>query len=324
MKEWPKPTLLISKCLNDHKCRYDGSSATSDTFKTLLPYINIIEVCPEQDIGLETPREAIRLMSQNNSIHLISPKLNKDYTKQMTELADDIICKLKQKDIDGALLKSHSPSCGIKDIKIYYSDKKGSASSKGSGIFGGKLCDSFSSLPIEDEGRINNFLIREHFLTRIFTLAEFKTVYSTNKISSLLEFHAKNKLLFMAYNQTGLKKLGNIAANRLSLNIDEVFKEYYKELCNQFLKLPRYTSVINVFNHALGYFDKELNSKEKNFFNELIEKFRVGKIPQSVIINLLKSYAIRFNNDYLLSQTLLEPYPEELIDICDSGKGTVR
>ena len=38
--------------------------------------------------------------------------------------------------VDGFILKSKSPSCGIKEVKIYKGIEKGSASVKGSGLFG--------------------------------------------------------------------------------------------------------------------------------------------------------------------------------------------
>lgn len=324
MKLWSKPTLFISKCLGEHKCRYNGESSTSSTLNSLKPYINLIEICPEESIGLPTPRETIRLINTNGQIRLINPKTLVDYTSKMTEFTNEIAIKLDNENIQGFLLKTRSPSCGIRDVKIYSSAEKGCSSSKGKGLFGGKIYELFSYLPMEEDGRIKNFTIREHFLTRIFILAEFHDVVIDSKLSTLIDFHSKNKLLFMAYNQTGLKRLGRIVANHENLEEKDVFDQYYKELCKQISKAPRYTSVINVFMYSMGYFNEKLSHEEKKFFLETLEKFRLGKVPQSVLINLLKSYAIRFNNEYLLSQSFLEPYPEDLMDLTDSGKGIVR
>ncbi|MFB0514534.1 MAG: DUF1722 domain-containing protein [Candidatus Bathyarchaeia archaeon] len=40
-----------------------------------------------------------------------------------------------------------------------------------------------------------------------------------------------------------------------------------------------------------------------------------SKLPPSVNTGILKSWIIRFKEDYLLKQTFFESYPEELTDI---------
>jgi uncharacterized protein YbgA (DUF1722 family) len=44
-------------------------------------------------------------------------------------------------------------------------------------------------------------------------------------------------------------------------------------------------------------------------------------VPASVVVSLLRSWALRFKTSYLLGQSILEPYPRELVEITDSGKG---
>jgi uncharacterized protein YbgA (DUF1722 family) len=65
----------------------------------------------------------------------------------------------------------------------------------------------------------------------------------------------------------------------------------------------------------MGYFKNEISSGEKSFFLDSIEKYRNGIYPLFVCLNILKSWIIRFNNEYLGEQTFFEPYPEELIPI---------
>lgn len=322
---WPKPTLIVSKCLGNTPCRYDGEATPCGLINKLKYFSNIIEVCPEEGIGLPTPRNAIRLISSSDdSVNLIDPKTLKDYTKNMCEFANEMCIQYDTISPNAFILKGRSPSCGIQGVKIYKGTEKGAASRKGKGIFAMEVMKNFKNIPIEEEGRLNNFDIREHFLIRIFVFAKFDEIKNTNKIKDLVEFHSKNKLLFMAYNQVGLKRLGNVVANHSHKDIKEILDEYNTNLILQLRKQPKYTSLINTYNHAFGYFSNNLNSEEKEFFLETLDKFRLGKVPRSVITNLLKSYAIRFNNDYLLSQSILEPYPEELLDISDSGKGVVR
>ena len=323
MKHWNKVTLVISKCLGDSPCRYDGQKSPCSIVKELKPFSKIIEVCPEQEIGLPTPRESIRLLSKNNSVQIIEPTTKKNLTPLMNEFAEEFLSSLDEKYITGFLLKSRSPSCGIKDVKIYNSIVKGASFEKGKGIFAEALYKKFPNAIIEEDGRIKNFSIREHFLTRLFTLSSFKKVQIENTHSSLLKFHSLNKLLFKSYNQLIQKDLGQIVANHKNLSLSNIFELYEENLLKLMINPPSYKRNINVLNHSLGYFE-ELEIKEKEFFYEILSKYRTGKVPLSVPKMLLKSYAIRFSNNYLLSQTFLEPYPEELIDLSDSGKGVNR
>ena len=79
--------------------------------------------------------------------------------------------------------------------------------------------------------------------------------------------------------------------------------------------------MINAFQHAFGGLSANLTSKERQFFLNSLEEYRDERIPASTLIHLLKSWAIRFENHYLLDQYLMEPYPHELVEITDSGKG---
>ncbi|MFP4019566.1 MAG: DUF1722 domain-containing protein, partial [Bacteroidales bacterium] len=86
-------------------------------------------------------------------------------------------------------------------------------------------------------------------------------------------------------------------------------------------KKPLFTSWINVVQHAFGFISDNLRPDEKQFFLNAIEEYRDERIPLSVLIKLLHSWAIRFEQEYLINQTFLSPYPLDLSDIKDSGKG---
>jgi uncharacterized protein YbgA (DUF1722 family)/uncharacterized protein YbbK (DUF523 family) len=316
-----KPAVLISKCLGFDACRYNGVTIFNNFVESLKPYVNYITVCPEVEIGLGVPREPIRVVSDKGILRLIQPATARDITENMHDFCTTFLSSLKS--IDGCLLKSRSPSCGIKDVKMYPRMEKSASIGKGSGFFGAAVIDHFLHLPIEDEGRITNFRIREHFLTKLFAFARFREMSTTHSIKSLIQFHTENKLLFMVYNQKELKILGQIVANREQQPLQEIIQQYREHFFNTFTTLPRYMSNINVLTHAMGYFKKYLSHREKKFFLDSLEKYRQGKIPLSVNLGIINSWIIRFGEDYLSHQTYFSPYPETLIEITDSGKGKV-
>lgn len=140
-------------------------------------------------------------------------------------------------------------------------------------------------------------------------------------MSALIEFHSKNKLLFMAYGQVKLKSLGQIVANKDKKDVEEVFSRYSEKLYELLQNNPDFHKWINVLMHGFGFISHELNKEEKKFFLEKIEEYRDERIPRSTIKSILHSWAIRFDNQHLLTQTLLNPFPNDLVEITDSGKG---
>ncbi len=320
-----RPNLFISKCLEHGHCRYDGSQIVSPEVKRFMPYVNFIYACPEMDIGLPSPRQAIRkIMNEENQERLVYSMTGEDVTDDMNSYIEKKLEELKTLALDGMILKSRSPSCGFKEVKMYKSHGKTQAiSNKSRGFFGGAMIDHFPELMIEDEGRLSNFNIREHFLTNVFTKASYKKVKNTAKMKDLVQFHSHNKYLMMAYNQTQLKTLGKLVANHEKHAIGHVLELYEEHLTLLLKTTPQPKRVVNVIMHLLGYFSKNLSAQEKAYFLDLLEQYSQQRIPVSALMSVLKSWAIRFNNEYLLEQTIFEPYPKELITVSDSGKGRI-
>jgi len=44
------------------------------------------------------------------------------------------------------------------------------------------------------------------------------------------------------------------------------------------------------------------------------------RIPNSSVVSMLKTWALRDKSEYILKQTILSPYPKELVELSDSGK----
>ncbi|MCT8138157.1 DUF523 and DUF1722 domain-containing protein [Anaerobacillus sp. CMMVII] len=319
MGEFVKPRVIVSKCLEFQGCRYDGEIIRDQTVHNLLPYVEFIPVCPEVEIGLGVPRDVIRVIDNDGMDQLYQPAKKIDLTNKMNQFSEQFLTEVG--DIDGFILKNRSPSCGINDVKVYAGIEKAPVIRTSSGLFGSKVQAQYGHLAVEDEGRLKNFTIREHFFTKLFTIASFKKLKKEGLLADLVEYHAKNKYLFMAYQPTILKKLGNIVGNHKKKSLQQIFEEYEVELYHLFAKLPKYTSNISVSQHLFGYFSKQLSAKEKEFFISMIDKYKKKKVPLSSVASLLHSWAIRFDNEYLLKQTYFQPYPEKLIEISDSGKG---
>jgi uncharacterized protein YbgA (DUF1722 family)/uncharacterized protein YbbK (DUF523 family) len=318
-KKSSRPIIIVSKCLGFEHCRYNGEIINDEFAGRMADHVDYRPVCPEVEIGLGVPRDPIHIVSKRGALSLVQPATGRDVTGLMLDFCRDFLGSLGE--VDGFLLKFRSPSCGTNDVKIYASNASSGAMGKGSGFFGNAVLESFPDLAVETEGRLKNFRLREHYLTRIFTMARWRETAEAGRMKDLIDFHSRHKFLLMAYNQAELKKLGAIAANQDHSNVGEVFGLYRQHLSRALSRMPRYTSNINVLMHALGYFTKGLSAKEKSYFLDTLQRYRDRAIPMSVPTSIMNSWIIRFDQDYLDQQVFFRPYPEELNLISDSGKG---
>jgi uncharacterized protein YbgA (DUF1722 family)/uncharacterized protein YbbK (DUF523 family) len=317
--EFPRPRIILSKCIELEACRYNGVMIPSPVVKLMMPHVDFLPVCPEVEIGLGVPRHPIRVVRVGTDLRLVQPETGKDLTDAMRGFVGGFLDAVK--DVDGFVLKFRSPSCGMKNVKVYSGPEKGAAASKGAGFFGGAVVRRFPGLAVEDEGRLTNFRIREHFLTKVFALAAFREVEAHGRMGDLVEFHTRNKLMLMGYSQRRLRLLGRLVANPERKPVKEVIGEYRAGLEAAMANAPRSTSCINVLMHAMGYFSKQLTHREKAFFLDSLQDFREERVPLSVPAGIMKSYVVRFEEPYLMNQTFFDPYPEEMVRITDSGKG---
>jgi uncharacterized protein YbgA (DUF1722 family)/uncharacterized protein YbbK (DUF523 family) len=314
-----KPRIVVSKCIEFEHCRWNGLVISSEFVRKLGGFVEFIQVCPEVEIGLGIPRDPIRIVRSDGGLRLVQPATGRDLTGDMVSFSERFLDALSP--VDGFILKSRSPSCGLKEVKIHAAADKPGGVGKGSGFFGRAVSERHPMLPIEDEGRLTNFRIREHFLTRIFTLARFRSTRDSGRMKDIVSFQAGNKLLLMAYNQTELRVLGRIVANQGKHPIGELLDEYEEHLLRALSRPARYTSDINVLMHALGYFSEKLGRAEKAFFLDTLEQYRNEKIPLSACLSVVRSWIARFGEPYLEMQSYFEPYPTGLVEITDSGKG---
>ncbi|MCA0985408.1 DUF523 and DUF1722 domain-containing protein [Halobacillus yeomjeoni] len=320
MSRFPVPRLVVSRCLEFEEVRYNGAVIPDKAVQRLQGFVDFIPVCPEVEIGLGVPREVIRIVDGGEDDEkLIQPKTGEELTGPMKEFSKAFIGSLS--DVDGFLLKNRSPTCGVQDVKVYQSEKNSQVVRKTTGFFAKEVLNQFGGLAIEEEGRMKNFTLRHHFLTKLFTLADFRRINKEKSLKSLQAFHSKNKYLFMAYHPGTLKLMGRTLANHDHLPIDAVLAHYEEHLYQLLSKPAKPSAHVNVCQHIAGYFKNELNKEEKRNFQSLVRQYSEEKVPLSAVISVLRSWVARFDSQYLQQQTYFEPYPEELVEISDSGKG---
>ncbi|WP_020611397.1 YbgA family protein [Sediminispirochaeta bajacaliforniensis] len=323
-KTFPRPKLFVSRCLGFDACRYNGLKIIDRSVELLKSHADIVTACPELAIGLGVPRKPIRVVEEEGRRMLYQPATENDYAAAMETWLGDYLDALGP--VDGFILKAKSPSCGPWGVKLFTNRYQPGTSKIGTGFFGGEVVHRFIGCPIEEEGRLRNFTIREHFLTFLFTLASFResVLRPGAGAKDLVRFHTTNKLLFLAYNQRIMREMGKLVARAGSESFDRLTEEYRVSLGRLFSKPPKPNAMINAFEHAFGGLSDKLSPSERSFFIDTLEEYRDERIPVSTIVHLLVGWALRFGNDYLLEQSLIAPFPSDLVEITDSGKGRNR
>lgn len=108
---------LISACLCGVNCKYNGRNNYSEYCDELLKSGKAILVCPEQLGGLPTPRIPSEMNNKADEILKgkgeILAKDGRDVTEEFLKGAKEVEEIAKKLNIEVAILKDGSPSCGV-------------------------------------------------------------------------------------------------------------------------------------------------------------------------------------------------------------------
>jgi uncharacterized protein YbgA (DUF1722 family)/uncharacterized protein YbbK (DUF523 family) len=313
MDKSEKIRLGISSCLLGEKVRYDGQHKYDRFLAEILgPFVEYVSVCPEVESGLPVPREAMRLVGDLENPRLLTTNTGIDHTERMLSFSGKRVKELEQENLCGFIFKSRSPSSGMERVKIY-SEKGGAAQKKGVGLFAGTFMKHYPLLPVEEDGRLNDPLLRENFIERIFIVQRWQQMQGKGpQTGDLVRFHTRHKLLIMAHSPEHYRVMGKLVADAAHSPFDEIKNRYLHLLMEGTARIATRRKHQNVLHHILGYFKKDITAAEKAELLEIIQAFRDEHYPLIVPITLVNHYVRKYNKPYLAEQFYLNPHPMEL------------
>jgi uncharacterized protein YbgA (DUF1722 family)/uncharacterized protein YbbK (DUF523 family) len=302
----------ISSCLLGNEVRWNGGHKRDKYLtNTLGRYVDYVPVCPEVEAGFGVPRETFRLVGNADSPRLITFKSKTDHTDQMLTWAKKRLRDLEKEDLCGFIFKSDSPSSGMIRVKVY--NEKGMPHKIGVGIFARAFMEHFPLIPVEDDGRLNDPLIRENFVLQIFTMKRWRdSLAGRRSMGKLVDFHTRNKLLLLSHSQKHYRLMGKLVADGKKLPIQELYHQYQQLLVEALRLKTTIKKHNNVLQHLMGYFKKQLSADEKQELLEVFDSYRKGLVPLIVPITLINHYVRKYDQPYLKQQTYLNPHPMEL------------
>jgi uncharacterized protein YbgA (DUF1722 family)/uncharacterized protein YbbK (DUF523 family) len=303
----------VSSCLLGQKVRFDGGHKRDaflvDTFGTFVEWV---PVCPEVELGLGTPREALRLVRRGDEIRMVNTRSGRDISAEMRRWARARVDALAGENLSGYVLKKDSPSCGMERVKIYA--EAGMAEKNGRGFFAEALTARLPRLPVEEEGRLSDPRLRDNFVERVFAYVRLRALFAARwTVGDLVRFHTAHKMALLAHSTEMYDELGRLVARAKSLHRGDVETRYRELFMDALAKMATARRHTNVLQHIAGHFKQFLESDEKQELLTSVEDYRLGLVPLIVPLTLIKHHVRRHKVEYLAGQVYLDPHPKELM-----------
>ena len=306
----------ISACLLGQEVRFDGGHKRSSFCEQELgAHFDYHPVCPEMAIGLGSPRAAIRLVRRQGEIRAEASNGSFDVTDKLIAFSEQ---KARQLDfISGYILCAKSPSCGMERVRIYAGTtdggNNGGSAKEGVGLFAQALMAANPLLPVEEDGRLCDPVLRENFVLRVFAYHDWQQLCARGlSAAALIQFHSRYKYLVLSHATTHYRALGKLLAHVGKANLQEVAQRYIQGLMTALSVRATRRNHTNVLMHLQGYFKKVLTPAQKQELTDTIDKYRTGILPLLVPLTLIRHYLREYPNRYLAEQVYLNPHPDTL------------
>ncbi len=302
----------VSACLLGEEVRYDGGHKHNGYItQTLAQHFEFVPFCPEVAIGLGIPRPPIRLERRGDEIRAVGVR-DESLDVSAPLLAYGHRIADENPALSGYIFKKGSPSCGLERVKVYGASAM--PHSNGRGLYAAALTQHLPLMPVEEEGRLMDPVLRENFVERVFIYFRWQTLVAGGLTpAGLVDFHTRHKFSILAHDEQRYRALGRLVAQAGETDLVELGDTYAQTLMAALAHRATRRRHANVLMHVMGYLKRYLDSADKAELSELIDSYRTGLVPLIVPITLLKHHLRRHPDPYIDSQTYLNPHPQELM-----------
>jgi uncharacterized protein YbgA (DUF1722 family)/uncharacterized protein YbbK (DUF523 family) len=293
--------------------RYDGGHKR-DPFlvETVGRFVEWVKVCPEVECGMDTPREAVRLVDDGTRLRLLTVRTAIDHTETMTVYAGRRVEELASDDLCGYVLKGYSPSCGMEQVPVH--GVSGPATRFGRGLFAAALMERHPQLPVEDEARLGARPLWEHFIERVFAYRRLRDLFEGRWThGDLVAFHAKQRLALMVHVPQAYERLGRFVAQAGSMPPEAVYARYGADFMKALAVMATPRHHASVLRHIAGSVTARLEDGACRELLKTIEDYRVGLLPLSSPLTLARHHVRLHDVPALAGQSYLDPHPAELL-----------
>ena len=306
-----KPPLIrlgISSCLLGQRVRYDGNHKRDAYIAGILARdFELVPVCPEVAIGLGVPRAPIELAGNASAPRALGVEdAALDVTRPLAAYGRRMARALP--DISGYIFKSRSPSCGIGKVPVRGSGRRAGAS----GIYAAAFMAARPLLPVEDEDRLKDTQVRENFIQRVRVYHRWRQLVAQGMSAArLVNFHGAHKLVVMAHGRPHYRRLDRLVAAIGTRPIPGLAREYILQLMHALAQPATIKRHGQVLLHLMRYLEKSLDTEARTELLKQIHAYRLGRVPQTVPLTLLRRHFRRYPHDDVKHQIYLYPPAHE-------------
>ena len=309
--DFPRLSIGVSSCLLGNAVRYDGNHKRQPWLvEGLGRFADFVPYCPEMAIGLGVPREPIQLYGDPDTPRVrgvVDQSL--DVTDALRSYGEEVAGQLDN--MAGYVFMSKSPSCGVYRVKVRLDN--GQAVKKGRGAYAAAVIDRCPNLPVEEEGRLNDPVLRENFVTRLYVWQRWITLLGKGlTAAALIDFHTRHKYLVMAHSQAAYRRMGQLLSHLKGVDLPGVASEYADELMVALQRRVGPARHVNVLQHIMGYLKRRVTAGDKQELLDSMQAYRNGDVPLIVPVTLLRHHFRHHPDDYISMQWYLWPYPDGL------------
>ena len=232
-----RPRIGVSACLAGDLVRYDGDHQCHEQIVgRLARNFELIKICPEIEIGLGVPREPIQLEARGQETRLVAVQSRQDHTETMQRFGRRTAHQVETWQLCGYVLKSKSPSCGLEQVKRWYS--KDDFQRDGTGIFATALQQHAAGLPVIEDRLLDQPGYCQHFITQVNAFHQLRTCLGLPwDPERLRQFHATYQPQLQARHPGKKRQLDELLA-RIGDQAPALCQATYRETFLQIMTCP--------------------------------------------------------------------------------------
>ena len=126
--------ILVSGCLLGENCKYNGGNNYNPRGVEFLKGKEVISICPEIMAGMGCPRNPIEIVDG-----VLTDCHGKNVDSLIRKNVMEIMERIRDEEIQCAVLQSRSPTCGVNQV---YDGTFSGKLIPGSGVFAKSLMDA--------------------------------------------------------------------------------------------------------------------------------------------------------------------------------------
>ena len=265
-----------------------------------------MQVCPEVEVGMGTPRETLRLVrTRTAGLRMLTTRTGIDHTDAMDGLVRrGGSTQLAREDLSGYVLKKDSPSCGMERVKVY---RRQAACADGTGAASSPppCCARFPLCRSRKKDGSTDPRLRENFIERVFAFRRLTQLFAGRwTVGQLVAFHTAHKMSLLAHSTPGLRRARPARRQRRRAPRADLPRQY-ATLFMETLRIPATTRRhANVLLHMAGHLKRRLDDASKRELLACIDEYRHGMVPLVVPLTLIRHYVRAFDIAYLAGSDL--------------------